>query len=142
MKDECPCRSNTAYMDCCGVYHSNAANPDTAEQLMRSRYSAYALKLVNYLVETTHRDKLKSSYRRALVATIHDIEWTNLLVTKISAGGLSDKAGKVKFEARYIENGENGVMHEYSRFRKLAGKWYYYDGKSGFSKEKRSDGVD
>lgn len=129
MKDECPCGSNNAYKVCCAVYHAHEATPDTAEQLMRSRYSAYALKLVDYLVETTHRDKLKASYRRKLVDTIHDIQWTNLVITKTSAGGTEDKTGKVKFEASYIENGVEGVMREHSRFRKLAGKWYYYDGK-------------
>lgn len=130
MKIDCPCGSNDAYQNCCGVYHSRLKFPDTAEQLMRSRYSAYALKLVDYLVETTHRDKMKSSYRKNLLDTIDNIEWTNLLVTKTSAGTAGDKTGKVKFEASYIEGGVKGVMIEHSRFRKLAGKWYYYDGKS------------
>lgn len=129
MKEECPCGSKTPYKNCCDVYHSTSAMPDTAEQLMRSRYSAYALKLVDYLEETTHRDKLKSSYRRKLVGTILDIQWTNLEIIKTSAGGTDDKAGKVAFEASYIENGVEGLMREHSRFRKLSGRWYYYDGK-------------
>jgi len=129
MKDECPCGSNIAYLDCCGVYHSKLRIPDTAQQLMRSRYSAYAIKLVDYLVETTHHDKLKSSYRRKLVATMHDIQWTNLEITKFSFGEIDDKVGKVEFESSFIENGKVGVMREHSRFRKIAGKWFYYDGK-------------
>lgn len=125
----CPCKSGVLYNDCCSAYHDNSKLPDTAEQLMRSRYSAYALKLVDYLVETTHRDKLRSSYRIKLVSTIHDIQWTNLVILKTSAGGPNDKAGKVAFEASYIEDGIEGTMREHSRFRKLAGKWLYYDGK-------------
>ena len=104
---------------------------DIAKHFMRSRYSAYALKLVDYLVETTHADKLKASYRRKLVATIHDIQWTNLEIMKISNGGSNDKAGKVSFEVSYIERGKEGVMQEHSRFKKLANRWYYYDGKGG-----------
>ena len=129
MIDVCPCGSESLYANCCRVYHTKSETPTTAEQLMRSRYSAYALRLVDYLVDTTHRDKLKSSYRRKLVATIDDIQWTNLKIIKTSLGGAEDKAGKVAFEASYIEAGEEGVMSEHSRFRKIAGKWYYYDGK-------------
>lgn len=70
----CPCKSNISYSDCCEPYHNSTKLPSTAEQLMRSRYSAYALKLINYLIETTHKDKLKSSYRKSLIATINDIE--------------------------------------------------------------------
>lgn len=129
MNTNCPCNNQLAYAHCCQPYHQKLAYPDTAEQLMRSRYSAYALKLIDYLVVTTHKDKLKSSYRRKLVATIHDIEWTELEILKTSAGGNNDKVGKVAFKAHYKENGVVGVMEEHSRFKKVAGRWYYYDGK-------------
>ena len=129
MKESCLCGSKQPYLNCCSIYHTKSELPSTAEQLMRSRYTAYALKLVDYLVETTHPDKLKSSYRRKLVATINDIQWTKLEIVKTSAGGMNDKAGKVKFEASYVEQGEEGVLEEHSRFRKIADHWYYYDGK-------------
>lgn len=125
----CPCKSGATYADCCEPYHKESILPTTAEQLMRSRYSAYALKLIDYLVNTTHKDKLKSSYRTKLLATIHDIEWTGLQIIKTSAGGASDKSGKVKFEASYFENDSEGNMIEHSRFKKVSGRWYYYDGK-------------
>ena len=129
MIDSCPCGSKVLYANCCEVYHANKEIPTTAEQLMRSRYSAYALKLIDYLVDTTHKDKLRSSYRTKLVATIHDIEWIGLKIVKTSNGTTDDKVGKVLFEASYIEMGDAGVMQEHSRFKKVAGKWYYYDGK-------------
>lgn len=125
----CPCNRSISYKECCEVFHKMVELPQTAEQLMRSRYSAYALKLVDYLVSTTHKDKLKSSYRRNLMTTIHDIDWTDLEVIKTTAGGLKDKSGKVRFRASYIENGSEGMMEEYSRFKRVAGRWYYYDGK-------------
>jgi len=96
---------------------------------MRSRYSAYALKLIDYLVDTTHKDKLKSSYRTKLVSTIHDIQWIGLEIIRSSNGKADDKVGKVLFEASYKEGDSEGVMREHSRFRKVAGKWFYYDGK-------------
>ena len=49
----CPCQSNTSYEDCCGRFHAHMQFPETAEQLMRSRYAAYVLKNVPCIVETT-----------------------------------------------------------------------------------------
>ena len=125
----CPCNNSTTYESCCARFHKELELPTTAEKLMRSRYSAYALRLVDYLIDTTHKDKLKSSYRRKLDATIDDIEWINLEIIKTTNGSIDDKIGKVRFEASYIENGIKGTMEEHSRFRKVAGRWYYYDGK-------------
>lgn len=53
----CPCKSRNSYAECCMPYHYGRAQPETAEQLMRSRYSAYFFKLTDYLVATTHPDK-------------------------------------------------------------------------------------
>ena len=48
----CPCGTGRTYALCCGRYHTGEAAPD-AEALMRSRYSAYVLGLIDYLVATT-----------------------------------------------------------------------------------------
>ena len=126
---ECPCLSNQEYKDCCKPFHSESVSPITAEQLMRSRYSAYSLRLVDYLVKTTHKDKLKVSYRKKLVATIHTLEWKELKILRTSLGGEMDNSGKVEFAATYIESNEEHTMIEHSRFRKYKGEWFYYDGK-------------
>ena len=52
----CPCGSGRAYAACCGRLHSGAENAASAETLMRSRYSAYVLKLEDYLLATWHPD--------------------------------------------------------------------------------------
>jgi len=125
----CVCGTGNTYQQCCGPYHEGSATVGTALQLMRSRYSAYALRLIDYLVDTTHRDKLRPSYRTKLVATIHDVDWNGLEIVKTSLGQESDKSGKVEFIASYLENGEQSSMQEHSRFKKYKGDWYYYDGK-------------
>ncbi len=51
----CPCSSGTKYKRCCQKYHKGAL-PHNAELLMRSRYSAYALGLSDYIINTTHPD--------------------------------------------------------------------------------------
>ena len=57
----CPCHSQLPYEECCGKFHRGAL-PKNALELMRSRYSAYALGLVNYIIETTHTEN--PHYRR------------------------------------------------------------------------------
>jgi len=96
---------------------------------MRSRYSAYAIGLVDYLVSTTHPDKIKGSLKKDIQQTLHNIIWTKLIILKTSSGSENDKAGKVSFEASYLEQGEAYKMMEHSRFKKRAGRWYYFDGK-------------
>jgi uncharacterized protein YchJ len=54
-KMECPCGSGLDLADCCGLWHKGLAGgvcAPTPEALMRSRYSAYVLGLVDYLVAT------------------------------------------------------------------------------------------
>ena len=51
----CPCGNLRAYAECCGRFHAGEV-PDTAPQLMRSRYSAYVLRLTDYLLATWHPD--------------------------------------------------------------------------------------
>lgn len=123
----CPCQSGSSYDSCCGQYHSGALLPETAETLMRSRYCAFVLRLRDFLVHTTHPEKLTSSLPRSLESTFATVEWTELRILSRSLGQSTDKVGKVKFEAAYTESGILDTMVEHSRFRKHAGKWYYYD---------------
>jgi SEC-C motif domain protein len=61
------------YKDCCEIYHLGKKKPQNALILMRSRYSAYALKLVDYIVKTTH--KKNASFQKGLKAFKKDIEF-------------------------------------------------------------------
>jgi uncharacterized protein YchJ len=53
-KQKCPCGSGKSYSHCCGIYHKDHSLVPTAQALMRSRYSAYALGLEEYLLATWH----------------------------------------------------------------------------------------
>lgn len=124
----CPCQSNSTYQECCEPYHLRSSKPHTAEQLMRSRYTAYYYRLVDYLVVSTHPDKLKSTYRHDLEQSIDDTNWLDLKILKTSMGSEIDKIGKVEFIANYEMNGKTDSLHEHSRFRRYKGDWVYYDG--------------
>ena len=125
----CPCRSGLSYGDCCMPFHHGEAKPATAERLMRSRYSAYFFRRVDYLVDTTHPDTKEPKLREDLEKMIHEVNWSNLTIVESSGGCKEDKSGKVEFVADYFLNGEPNQLHERSRFRRFKGDWKYLDGK-------------
>lgn len=125
----CPCTREKSYAECCMPFHYGRSRPKTAEALMRSRYTAFFFRLVDYLVATTHPDKREKNLARELDKTIWDPSWRKLEILNKSKGTQEDKTGKVEFQATYSLNNETHLLHEKSRFRKFKGKWMYLDGK-------------
>lgn len=125
----CPCKSRLSYALCCLPFHQGKAKPETAEQLMRSRYSAYFFRLIDYLVETTHPETREPGLRQELGKVIHQANWSHLTILGAVRGGKEDKRGKVEFVARYYVDGEPYELHEVSRFKRFKGAWKYLDGK-------------
>lgn len=126
----CPCKSRLTYAECCMPFHQGKAKPATAEQLMRSRFSAYFFRLVDYLVETTHPDTREPGLKRELNQTIHQANWSFLKIIGTVKGGKDDATGKVEFVADYFVNGEPHQLSERSRFKRFKGAWKYLDGKA------------
>lgn len=118
----CPCLSGEQYDDCCGRFHSASARAATAEQLMRSRYSAFVLLDSAYLMETWHPDT-----RPLELELDASIEWRRLDIVSTQRGGPLDNQGTVEFKAHFRQGGGRGVHHETSRFLKARGQWYYLD---------------
>jgi SEC-C motif-containing protein len=125
----CPCKSREPYATCCEPFHLGRKKPETAEQLMRSRYSAYFFRLVDYLVSTTHPDTRERNLKAHLEETIHEANWRFLTILGSSKGGVADKTGKVEFVAEYFLGTEAHELHERSRFKRHQGAWKYLDGK-------------
>lgn len=125
----CPCKSRETYSACCEPFHLGRAKPETAEQLMRSRYSAYFFRLVDYLVSTTHPDSRASDLKARLEETIYLSNWRFLTILGSSKGGPNDKVGKVEFVAEYFEDEQPHKLHERSRFKRYKGAWKYLDGR-------------
>ena len=95
---------------------------------MRSRYCAYVVGAIKYLVSTTHPSMRRTDLWIAYESTHKSIEWTGLEVLNTWQGTATDKIGKVEFKASYIQDGESSVHHEVSRFRRHSGDWAYLDG--------------
>ncbi|MDQ8046052.1 MAG: YchJ family metal-binding protein [Solirubrobacteraceae bacterium] len=121
----CPCGSGQTYGECCGPLHrgraSGSPTAPTAERLMRSRYSAFAVGDGDYLDATWHR-----STREDLQAD-EVLEWRRLDVLHATAGGPDDDTGTVRFVAHYWDPsiGEFGEVAELSAFVRERGQWFY-----------------
>ncbi|RBY96969.1 hypothetical protein DQ237_05035 [Blastococcus sp. TF02-8] len=118
----CPCGSGLPYGECCGRLHSGETAAVTAEQLMRSRYSAFVVGDPAYLLATWH----PRTRPRALELD-PAIRWTGLEILATGAGGLLAAEGTVEFVARYVHGGVGGEQHEVSRFVRDGGAWRYLD---------------
>lgn len=122
----CPCPSGLPYDECCGPLHDGTRTAGTAEQLMRSRYSAFAVGDAAYLRRTWH-----ASTRPAALDLDDDVRWNGLDVRATTGGGVFDAAGTVEFVASWRSPVGRGSLHEVSRFLRGPEGWQYVDGDVG-----------
>lgn len=94
---------------------------------MRSRYSAFALALADYL-QATHDVPQTDDGRRELDAAARSVVWLGLTIHGVERGGPDDAEGFVEFTARSLDGGHVVELHERSRFRRAAARWLYVDG--------------
>ncbi|PYC76372.1 hypothetical protein C7C46_22280 [Streptomyces tateyamensis] len=120
---DCPCGQPAAYADCCGRLHRGLAEASTAEQLMRSRYAAFAVHDAAYLLRTWHPDT-----RPRALDFAPELRWERLEILGSAEGGPFHQHGTVEFRASFREGGESGTMRENSRFVRHQGAWVYLDG--------------
>lgn len=122
MATRCPCLSGIPYDECCGPLHRGEAAARTAEELMRSRYSAYAVGDADYVRRTWH-----PSGRPRTLDLQDGTRWYRLDVLAVTGGGAADTHGTVEFRAYYRAAGGAGTLHEVSRFVRDGGAWVYLD---------------
>lgn len=127
IQSACPCGSGEPYAACCLRFLEQRAEPKTAEELMRSRYSAFAKGHITYLKDTLWPRHQAGFDAGATAKWAEDNHWTGLTVLATEAGRAGDRDGTVLFEARYLAEGRLQVHRELSRFRKKAGRWYYVE---------------
>jgi SEC-C motif-containing protein len=118
--DACPCGLGAVLAACCGRYLDGAPAP-TAEALMRSRFTAFAVGDEAHLLRTWHVDE-----RPREIRFVPGQRWVRLEVLATVAGDLLDTEGAVEFRAHHERRGEAGVLHELSRFvRDDQHRWVY-----------------
>ena len=127
-EDSCPCKSGKTYGECCAPVISGESKAETAEALMRARYSAYVVGDVDFL-------------RTSAVAAVQEVfdeeasrnwsaaaKWHGLEIMRTEKGGSSDDRGLVEFRALYTANGEFCTHHEIATFVREKDGWKFEDG--------------
>ena len=144
----CPCRVSPtlsflttpteviAYSDCCQPYHegideSNDIKAESAERLMRSRYSAFVLIKPEYIVKTTVPTQQALLDIKSIEAWARETSWAGLEIVS-HKGKLGKRHAQVEFKAFYTaQDGQQAAHHELSSFVKIKGKtgerWYFLD---------------
>lgn len=117
----CYCGKSSEFEACCGPYLGGTSFPLNPEQLMRSRYTAYVLGNVDYLLQTTHPNTRRFHRREDILQWSTSNTWIRLEV-------ITAKKEFVHFKAYFRDYlGRSQVHEERSRFKKEHGKWYYLD---------------
>lgn len=125
----CPCGSQVAYEECCEPLIAGSQQAETAERLMRSRYTAYVKGALRYLYDTTHPDLRKGYDHDGTKEWAENSDWKGLEIISVKGGGASESFGEVEFKACYAGGGVEQIHHEMGRFRKKDGTWFFTDGR-------------
>jgi SEC-C motif-containing protein len=102
--------------------------PTTAAELMASRYVAYRVAAIDYLVETNDPKTRADIDRQAAEDWSSRAAFTGLEIVNTLQGGPNDDTGEVEFIARYTMKGAAHVHHERSQFRRIDGRWFFVSG--------------
>ena len=119
---QCLCGSGRNFDECCGPVIAGS-KPDTAEALLRSRYTAFAMGNTDYLVDTLTSDIRDSFDQVEAYNTAADAKWQSLEIRRIIEGGIDDETGSIEFVAKFRLRDEQRLHHELSKFRREDGQW-------------------
>lgn len=128
MTNKCSCCSDLSFAECCGPILDGKKEAETAEQLMRARYSAFAHQRLPFIFETHHPETVAEIDRNETERWAKDSEWTKLEVLETDKGKKKDTEGQVTFKAHYTFKGAEKIHHEIALFKKLDGRWFFYNG--------------
>lgn len=121
----CPCQAVKMYKDCCAPYHEGVAAAPSAEALMRSRYSAYALHKAAYLYKSWSAQTRPSKHS---LKKAKPLAWLSLEIVRTERGGALDDTGIVEFIAKYKDGEQPAQLNEVSKFARENGRWVYVEG--------------
>ena len=125
----CPCGQGE-YAQCCQPLHTVQAKAQSAEQLMRSRYSAFARHEIDYIVQTTALGQQQALDVPAIANWSKSNQWLRLEVVQADEN-LDKTHAQVEFKAHYHDGKQAHVHHEVSHFVKQNGAWFFLDPTTG-----------
>jgi len=128
----CPCGSKKEYLNCCLPIIAGDKKARTPEQLMRSRYSAYAKKCTDYIYNSYAIESQKAQSFDELSSWAHQTQWLNLEINSTSSldqpSSTTSYFPTVDFTAYYRHENIFFKMREISRFIFEDLQWRYFDG--------------
>lgn len=129
----CFCCSSNSFKNCCEPFLSGSVTPAFAEQLMRSRFTAYSLNKFDYVLNTYTEEKRNNLSVNELADSATGATWFALVINKssqlqVESERLTLTQDTVEFTAYYFENKHVYQLHETSNFVKEDGLWRYHDG--------------
>lgn len=125
MSEACPCGLG-AYISCCQPLHLGQTKAESAEQLMRSRYSAFAKHEIDYIEKTTALGQQKALDLSAIAAWSKANQWLKLEIVQANEK-LDKKHALVEFKAHYHDGKNTDIHHEVSHFVRHEEHWYFLD---------------
>jgi SEC-C motif-containing protein len=125
MRRNCPCGNNQTIENCCGAIIKGEKEALTAEELMRSRYTAFTKGNGDYLMASHSVNTRELKDKKDLENWAKSVTWMHLDVLNTTDGKANDTQGTVEFKAFFVDHGKVDVIHENSSFRIENGKWVY-----------------
>ncbi|MDY0051438.1 MAG: YchJ family metal-binding protein [Aliarcobacter sp.] len=131
--NHCPCGSLQKYKKCCKVFHDKIKLPKTALELMKSRFSAFAVQNTDYIIFTTHKDNSDftsniESWTEDILSFSQNTNFEKLEILDFSKEQINNIESYVTFKATLKQKEEDISFVEKSRFLKENEKWLYVDG--------------
>ena len=122
----CPCGSGAAFKDCCEPVINGTRESDTAEELMRARYSAFVTGAVDFIISSTHSRTRNEVDRASTQEWSETSTWRGLQILETKQ--VNENKAYVSFEAQFTQNGKDENHREKSLFEREQGKWRFVTG--------------
>ncbi len=121
----CPCQSGKTYDLCCRIIHLDQQKAELPEQLMRARYSAYALAMKDFILSSWAFES-----RPEQLTLDSKIRWITLEIVDSEPISAQMTSAHVSFAAKYVQNNSFFILEERSTFIKRSNRWFYLNGDS------------
>ncbi len=123
----CPCGNPKSLAECCQPFLSGKKKPQTTEELLRSRYTAFTQGNVDYILATHHSKTQDQVERNEIEDWAKNSKWEGLEIHGKHLGEAKDTEGQIVFVARYESQGKAFEHGEHSFFEKENGDWKFVD---------------
>lgn len=124
--ETCPCGSGRPFSDCCEPIISGTRESETAEELMRARYSAFVTGAIDFIVSSTHSRTRKEIDLPFIREWSETSTWRGLEISETKV--VNENKAFVSFEARFTQKGEDLEHREKSLFEREEGLWRFVTG--------------